>query len=624
MRTSLSLLLLAVLKLVNGFTVLNPSRRQLQLQLNAPSTTRAYSSSADTDDYDDWYADFDPADYEDVGGGSRNNVFIGGHDYKRDTSADRSNVDEATVNNLIAERLQCRKAGRFGEADAIRDTLLNNHGVAIFDREKVWRSGCSTGGSGTKWRPGGGNRGTSRKPRDFGPNGHDYDLSRDAGPNTSSLDDKEIHSLLAQRLEYKMSRDFSSADAIQDELIQAGVYVHDGNKEWRADGQSFGDYRGQGGRPGRERGSRNDRNGPYTQSSQSLSTNDADAIQDLVDERMDAKKVRDYDVADGIRDELRQDYNVEVNDKLRQWSVGGDFGIPQANTKFSMSPASETPENADEIQQLVEERNEARRKRDFDTADAIREDLLDQNVMIDDKLRQWAVGGMFNNKRNAPSFDTPFAKRGGGGDLSEEQEALIAQLLEERSEAKRDKEFGKADRIRDRLESEFKVRIDDRAREWHIVSDKYAMNPVSEIEEDIRTLIEERLVERSVAKLERDYETADAIRDELAEVYGVDIDDRVREWRVIGAPMSNDDAVFEVDESDFEVDDDETYDEEEGDYDEDEDGFDDSEAVADDVLEAMESEDLASLTVPELKIRLKEAGLPVSGRKAELIERLSS
>jgi hypothetical protein len=33
---------------------------------------------------------------------------------------------------------------------------------------------------------------------------------------------------------------------------------------------------------------------------------------------------------------------------------------------------------------------------------------------------------------------------------------------------------------------------------------------------------------------------------------------------------------------------------------------------------------LESLTVAELKGKLKEAGLPVSGRKAELVERLST
>jgi hypothetical protein len=39
-----------------------------------------------------------------------------------------------------------------------------------------------------------------------------------------------------------MARDFDSADAVQDELVGAVVYVHDEKKEWRADGKGFGDY----------------------------------------------------------------------------------------------------------------------------------------------------------------------------------------------------------------------------------------------------------------------------------------------------------------------------------------------------------------------------------------------
>ena len=633
----LPLLLTAVLQLVNGFVVLKSPRHELLATTTRNSwkesgnTFPLFSSKEDTDDYDDWYADFDPADYQDVGrDASRstiNTAAASGHDYARDFNADSSNVDEVTVHNLIAERLQCRKTGRYQEADAIRDILLKKHGVAIFDREKVWRTGCSTGGSGMKWKPGRGagtgtgSRGGPPRKRDFGPYGHDYELAQDAGPNASSLDVTQIHELLAERLEYKMNRDFRNADAIQEKLIQAGVFVHDGNKEWRADGQGFGDYRGQGGRPGRERGSRSDRSRPYEQSSYSLQAQDVATIQDLVNERSEAKGVRDYQVADDILDELRANFNVEVNDRLRMWSVGGDFGIPQSNGKYTMSEMSETPEDAKEIQQLVEERNEARKKRDFDTADAIREELLDRNIMIDDKLRQWALGDKFsvkNNKRNA-SFDSPFIKRGIGGELTKEQEALVEKLLQERSDAKRDKEFRKADRIRDRLEADFKVRIDDRAREWHVVSENYAMNPFSEIEEDTRALIEDLIVERAVAKLERDYETADAIRDELADVYGVLIDDRVREWRIIGAPMDGgaqiDDSIFEVEESDFEVDED-IEDLIEGDE-----VADETESFAD---ETTKGEDLDTLTIPELKMRLKDAGLPVSGRKAELIERLNS
>jgi len=234
--------------------------------------------------------------------------------------------------------------------------------------------------------------------------------------------------------------------------------------------------------------------------------------------------------------------------------------------------------------------------------------------MIDDKLSQWAVGGRFgkgNNGRLPPN--TPFSKRGAGGDLTEEQEAMVTKLLQERSAAQRDKQFGKADRIRDRLQEEFKVRIDDRSREWHVVSEKYANASPFNLDDDVQTLIEEKIVQRAVAKLEKDYDTADAIRDELAEKYNVDIDDRLREWIVIGmVPSSSatgdvdiDDSVFEVDESNFE------------------DEQDENEVV--DSGEAMDNDvDLTSLTIPELKVRLKEAGLPVSGRKAELIERLTS
>ena len=50
----------------------------------------------------------------------------------------------------------------------------------------------------------------------------------------------------------------------------------------------------------------------------------------------------------------------------------------------------------------------------------------------------------------------------------------------------------------------------------------------------------------------------------------------------------------------------------------------DQESKVEEVVEESAPDvDLSSLTVPELKVKLREAGLPVSGKKAELIERLS-
>jgi hypothetical protein len=55
----------------------------------------------------------------------------------------------------------------------------------------------------------------------------------------------EIHEMIAERLQCKMSRDFNTADAIQADLIAVSA-PHDGLKEWRADDKTFGDYNGTG------------------------------------------------------------------------------------------------------------------------------------------------------------------------------------------------------------------------------------------------------------------------------------------------------------------------------------------------------------------------------------------
>ena len=152
-------------------------------------------------------------------------------------------------------------------------------------------------------------RNAQRPPKDFGPTGHDYIESPDAGPVTADISEGEINELIAARLRAKMSRDFDEADRLQSELTDAGVYVHDGMKEWRADGVMFGDY-ANGDRPGRERGSRNDREksfaqSPYSTGIDSLTADQVAKIDALVSRRAGAKLSRNYRTADNIRDELK-------------------------------------------------------------------------------------------------------------------------------------------------------------------------------------------------------------------------------------------------------------------------------------------------------------------------------
>jgi SAP domain len=136
-------------------------------------------------------------------------------------------------------------------------------------------------------------------------------------------------------------------------------------------------------------------------------------------------------------------------------------------------------------------------------------------------------------------------------------------------------------------------------REWRVMSDDYAMSRFNKLgdklDDESIGYIQKRLKERVEYKRDRDYNA---------------IDDRTREWSVEvdqytvvdknssrGAPQWRPQEVVEDDDN-----------------------------VKDDMFEHTDSQEernLADLTVPELKEKLKEAGLPVSGRKAELIERLT-
>lgn len=659
-----------------------PQKFQVQTAVIRPSSVVTLMS-----DDDDWYADYDESsygsynndnDYNSYGGGrsfgGRGRGNSGGRGgqrgggrrggYTRDTSRDNSNVDEDAVMDLINQRTEARRNRDFDAADAIREDLMHNYSVGIDDRENTWRTGCSASGSGMRFGGGGrgrdrdggrggrGGRGGGRRQKDFGPNGHDYELSADASENTSQLSEEEIHSMLADRLQAKMSRNFQVADSIQMELIDSGVFVHDGMKEWRADGVPYGSFEGGRG-PGRTAGSRSDRDRGYTKSPYSADLEGvADSLIDgLVEERLKFKMSRQYDKADAVREGLRTKFNVLIDDRVKQWSVGGDFGEEhnmqrQIADKFaqrgyikSTSSLSLSEEDEQYIQEQVDERSEAKQARDFNTADDIREFLQAKyDVTINDKMKLWSIGGIMEELGGKAQKPRGVYTRRGGGDLSDEDLETIQNALTERYQAKRNHDFDTADSIRDHLMKTYSIRIDDRSSEWHVDSDEYTKIGSEHLSEEDVAYIDEQLVRRHEFKRDRYYEEADAIREELREKFGVEIDDRTKEWRSEGVAEysiaeENDeeededledalddalDSLFAEDDDDDENDaSDDSFDEEE------------EEEVEEDIVAAEEEEnasfseeELSKLTVPVLKEKLKEAGLPVSGKKAELISRL--
>merc|ERR1719461_2380235 len=89
----------------------------------------------------------------------------------------------------------------------------------------------------------------------------------------------------------------------------------------------------------------------------------------LVAQRQSFRQARRFAESDSIREELRS-MGVEVYDKEKEWrSRDGRRGM-----LFTAGPM-ECALSDQEIQELVREREEARRQKDWDRADAIRDDL---------------------------------------------------------------------------------------------------------------------------------------------------------------------------------------------------------------------------------------------------------
>jgi len=639
---------------------------------------------------DDFYSDYDPSQYENLnqqsndyssgysnqnysrertggggggrGGGGRGRGGKRGFEYTRDTSRDNSAIDENVITDLLAQRGEAKRNRDFDTADEIRDDLLNSYAVGVDDRERTWRTGCSSSGSGMRF---GGGRGRGRgRSRDFGPTGHDYILSSDAGPNTSSLSIDEINSMLAQRLEAKMSRKFNIADSIQMELVDSGVFVHDGMKEWRPDGMPYGDFNSRDGRnPGMMRGSRNNNQQSYQKSvhSGNLEEVDDSVIDEMVMERFKCKITKQYDKADSIREDLRTKFNVIIDDRIKEWSVGGDFGEEHnrnremadtfANRGYVKSTTS-TPiseEDEGQIQALIDERTQAKKDRDFTTADDIRDELIQKfDVTIHDKMKLWSVGGIFDEVPGAGKVRRGYTKSASSLPIDQDTEMQIQKLVDERGLAKRNRDYYTADEIRDELGQSFGVKINDKIKLWSVGGvfeeetgvggrrgyiQEETSSPVDpELANEIQSLVDER----AEAKKNRDYETADDIRDSLREQFDVSLDDRMKYWSVgENSRFRNNSSEFDdanVTYDDIQEEKSENSDEFEAEMSKLEESF--SEATGNSIInedteeEANEEsalfveEDLKSLTVVQLKDKCREKSLAVSGKKAELIERL--
>jgi cysteinyl-tRNA synthetase len=339
------------------------------------------------------------------------------HHFSRvvDPNTNNLDVDLAAVNSLINQRVLARKNKDFRTADSIVNKLLERHAVIINDTDNTWKTGTKRQ---VKKRPKislTGTQNTNTNSHSY--SNHGYKISPNAGPNTSTLTDQDVIHMICDRRQAQRDRDFKEADSIRHHLKVAGVYVEDGLKEWRADGVPFG------GAVGSHRGHASTSPTSLVQSEHSqaldnhVNDNDDDGdtttltiVNGLLAKRQTFKSGGNYEKADSIRDKLFETYNIRIDDRLGEWSVGGTFGddnhashwatttSSEQSRCYEKSTASQDRSSADEvyIQAKVDERMRAKRTRNYDLSDSIRDHLFREfDVTIHDKINEWSVGGDF-------------------------------------------------------------------------------------------------------------------------------------------------------------------------------------------------------------------------------------
>ena len=127
---------------------------------------------------------------------------------------------------------------------------------------------------------------------------------------------------------------------------------------------------------------------------------------------------------------------------------------------------------------MIEEREQARKKRDYERADAIRAELEGAfGVAVDDGTRQWWASARVRagqQRRTSPNqgrfgSKMPYVRNREVGNLEHEvNEARVLDLLEQREEARKYKDWTEADRLRDVLQNDLGVAVDDETREWWV------------------------------------------------------------------------------------------------------------------------------------------------------------
>lgn len=215
------------------------------------------------------------------------------------------------------------------------------------------------------------------------------------------------------------------------------------------------------------------------------------------------------------------------------------------------------------------------------------DDILDElrflkNVVVNDDTLTWRV---------TEAFKTVYEFGGRRlHNVPEETLRSIEQLIKERAEAKDCKNYNVADEILDTLTEEYGVRVDDAKKAW------FFLPRTREMEDDMTHVSEQAIARAGNEGNRNTFHSEQSSRKKSEIPLGISFDED--DSLPTGISLETEEKIDKIPQG-IQVND-------------------QDDGGSDEIVKI----DLNSFTVPQLKDKLREAGLPVSGRKSELVARL--
>mmetsp|Transcript_35674 Transcript_35674/g.114078 ORF Transcript_35674/g.114078 Transcript_35674/m.114078 type:complete len:493 (-) Transcript_35674:110-1588(-) len=289
-------------------------------------------------------------------------------------------------------------------------------------------------------------------------------------------------------------------------------------------------------------------------------------VHELLMDRVLAKRARDWETADLLKDELLRLHDVRVWDRTREWYVGRfkqQKRLPPQRHDYARAYGDEGAVDESLVDQMLLDRLIAKLQRDFGKADSIRAELKQMGVRVDDLTRTWRSGVAVDQKESweqprRPSYSrvpSPDERERHDGQLANEIDAAeVDKLIGDRHDARRKREWAVADEILDKLFS-MGVSIDDDSTTWcaNALYQQVEVGPGRKRRIDDTTAVSyevtthcdaatkeailDLLNQRRRAKLRRFYDEADVLRYKLNNEFQVAVDDRERAWWFVGGRL---------------------------------------------------------------------------------------